>query len=104
MAGIEPALSASELAVEAFIEAGAVPAVDRQRPHRLTTYLEDFTAANPRALVFTGPKGAQLRRSNSTPAVIESRTSMKDRIHQPVHWQIPRTGRGTGRTVRRDPA
>ena len=27
-------------------------------------HLEDFTAADPRALVFTGPKGAQLRRSN----------------------------------------
>jgi integrase len=26
--------------------------------------LEAFTAADPRALVFTGPKGAQLRRSN----------------------------------------
>jgi integrase len=31
-------------------------------------HLEDFTAANPRALVFTGPKGAQLRRSNFTRA------------------------------------
>jgi integrase len=29
-------------------------------------HLEDFTAADPRALVFTGPKGAQLRRSNFT--------------------------------------
>jgi integrase len=28
--------------------------------------LGDFTAADPRALVFTGPKGAQLRRSNFT--------------------------------------
>ena len=27
-------------------------------------HLDDFTAADPRALVFTGPKGAQLRRSN----------------------------------------
>jgi integrase len=27
-------------------------------------HLEEFTAADPRALVFTGPKGAQLRRSN----------------------------------------
>jgi len=31
-------------------------------------HLEDFTAANPRALVFTGPKSAQLRRSNFTRA------------------------------------
>jgi integrase len=29
-------------------------------------HLTDFTAAAPRALVFTGPKGAQLRRSNFT--------------------------------------
>jgi integrase len=29
-------------------------------------HLEDFTAADPRALVFTGPKGAQLRPSNFT--------------------------------------
>jgi integrase len=29
-------------------------------------HLDDFTAADPRALVFTGPKGAQLRRSNFT--------------------------------------
>ena len=34
----------------------------------VTAHLEDFTAANPRALVFTGPKGAQLRRSNFTRA------------------------------------
>ena len=34
----------------------------------VTSHLEDFTAANPRALVFTGPKGAQLRRSNFTRA------------------------------------
>ena len=27
-------------------------------------HLNTFTAADPRALVFTGPKGAQLRRSN----------------------------------------
>jgi integrase len=30
----------------------------------VTAHLDEFTAANPRALVFTGPKGAQLRRSN----------------------------------------
>jgi hypothetical protein len=29
-------------------------------------HLEDFTAPAPRALVFTGPQGAQLRRSNFT--------------------------------------
>jgi integrase len=34
----------------------------------VTAHLEDFTAADPRALVFTGPKGAQLRRSNFTRA------------------------------------
>jgi integrase len=32
----------------------------------VTAHLEDFTAADPRALVLTGPKGAQLRRSNFT--------------------------------------
>jgi integrase len=31
-------------------------------------HLEDFTAPAPRALVFTGPQGAQLRRSNFTRA------------------------------------
>jgi integrase len=30
----------------------------------VTEHLGTFTAANPRSLVFTGPKGAQLRRSN----------------------------------------
>ena len=30
----------------------------------VTEHLDTFTAADPRALVFTGPKGAQLRRSN----------------------------------------
>jgi integrase len=30
----------------------------------VAAHLDEFTAANPRALVFTGPKGAQLRRSN----------------------------------------
>jgi len=30
----------------------------------VVTHLEEFTAAKPSALVFTGPKGAQLRRSN----------------------------------------
>jgi integrase len=34
----------------------------------VAAHLEDFTAADPRALVFTGPKGAQLRRSNFTRA------------------------------------
>jgi integrase len=30
----------------------------------VAAHLEEFTAANPKALVFVGPKGAQLRRSN----------------------------------------
>jgi integrase len=32
----------------------------------VAAHLEEFTAADPRALVFVGPKGAQLRRSNFT--------------------------------------
>lgn len=32
----------------------------------VVAHLEDFTASDPRALVFVGPKGAQLRRSNFT--------------------------------------
>ena len=34
----------------------------------VAAHLKEFTAADPRALVFTGPKGAQLRRSNFTRA------------------------------------
>ena len=30
----------------------------------VAAHLDEFTAANLRSLVFTGPKGAQLRRSN----------------------------------------
>lgn len=34
----------------------------------VAAHLDTFTAAGPQALVFTGPKGAQLRRSNFTGA------------------------------------
>lgn len=38
----------------------------------VAAHLDDFTAANPRSLVFTGPKGAQLRRSNFTRAWVKA--------------------------------
>jgi integrase len=36
----------------------------RPARHDVAAHLDEFTAATPRALVFTGPKGAPLRRGN----------------------------------------